>query len=144
MSQAEQVEGDEEGDGEVSPQGRFHFFHRIVFETIEVDGWFSNVAGLHDGDDDAPFFDGHFCRIVALAALVEADVARVAAGAGKDDVGFLLHGNALDIEDGFRAGMPGFIPVATDHAADFAVGIDDGMDEEAGIDLAAGFDHVIV
>lgn len=40
--------------------------------------------------------------------------------------------------------MPGFIPVATDHAADFAVGIDDGMDEEAGIDLAAGFDHVIV
>ena len=144
MGQAEQIEGDEEGDGEVSPEGRFHLFHRIVFEAVEVDGRFFDVAGFHDGDDDAPFFDGHFSRVIAFAALVEADVTGISAGAGEDDVRFLLHGDALDVEDGLRSGMPGFIPIAADHAADFAVGIDDGMDEEAGIDLAAGFDHVIV
>lgn len=40
--------------------------------------------------------------------------------------------------------MPGFVPVTADHAADFAVGIDDGVDEEAGIDFTAGFNHVII
>lgn len=40
--------------------------------------------------------------------------------------------------------MPGFIPVTADHAADFAVGIDDGVDQEAGIDFTAGLDHVII
>ena len=135
MGQAEEVEGDEEGDGEVSPKGRFHLFHRIVFEAVEVDGRFFDVAGFHDGDDDAPFFDSHFSRIIALAALVEADVTGIAPGAGEDDVRFLLHGDALDIEDGLCTGMPGFIPVTADHTADFAVGIDDGVDQETGIDL---------
>lgn len=83
-------------------------------------------------------------RVIAFAALVEADIAGITAGAGDDDIRFLLHGNALDIEDGFSAGTPCFIPVAADHTADFTVGIDDGVDEEARVDFAAGFDHVIV
>lgn len=92
MGQAEEVEGDEEGDGEVSPKGRFHLFHRIVFEAVEVDGRFFDVSGFHDGDDDAPFFDSHFSRIIALAALVEADVTGIAPGAGEDDVRFCFMG----------------------------------------------------
>ena len=144
MGQAEEVEGDEEGNGEVCPQGLFHVFHRVVFEAVHVDGRFFDVPGFHDGDDDAAVFDSHFSRIVAFAALVEADIAGIAAGAGDDDVRFFFHRDALDVEDGFRAGPPCFVPVAADHAADFTVAVDDGMDEEARIDLAAGFDHVIV
>ena len=53
-------------------------------------------------------------------------------------------GDALDVEDGFGASPPCVVPVTADHAADFAVAVDDGVDEEARIDLAAGFDHVVV
>jgi len=144
MGQAEEVEGDEEGDGEVCPQGRFHFFHRIVFEAVHVDSRFFDVPGFHDGDDDAAVFDSHFSRVIAFAALVEADVAGIAAGAGDDDVCFFFHRDALDVENGFGASPPCVVPVTADHAADFAVAVDDGVDEEARIDLAAGFDHVVV
>lgn len=143
VGHAEEVEGHEEGDGEMVAQCFFHFFFGVVLEAAHVGRRFVKVAGFHDGDDDAAFFGNHVGGVVAFAALVEGYVLGVAAGAGEGYVTFCLEGDFLDAVDDFGAFQPCFVGVAAYHGADFAVGVDDGVNQEAWFNHVAGFLHVV-
>lgn len=143
VGHAEEVEGYEEGDGEMVAQGFFHFFFGVVFEAAHVGRRFVNVAGFHDGDDDAALFGDYVGGVIAFAALVEGYVFGVAAGAGEGYVAFGFEGDFLDAVDDFGAFQPGFVGVAAYHSADFAFGVDDGVNQEAGFNHVAGFLHVV-
>ena len=138
----EVFEGDEEGDGEAGSEAFFHFCEVLVFEAAEVGRWFLDVFGFDHGDDDAAFFGGDFGGGVALGALVEVGVFRVAACGDDGDVGLGFHPYFLHTVDFTGTFEPCFVGVASNHGGDFPFCIDDGVDEEAWCDHVAGFLHV--
>ena len=143
VGHAEEVECDEERDGEVFTECLFHIGFGFILEAVEISGRFIDVRGFHDGDDDAAFLGDDIGWIVALAALIEGNVFRIAAGAGKDDVGFVGVGDFLGLVDELGAFEPCFVGVTADHAADLAFGIDDGVNEEGWFYHVGGFLHVV-
>ena len=143
VGHAEEVECDEERDGEVFTESLFHIGFGGILEAVEISGRFIDVGGFHDGDDDAAFLGDDIGWIVALAALIEGNVFRIAAGAGKDDIGFVGVGDFLGLVDELGAFEPCFVGVTADHAADLAFGIDDGVNEEGWFYHVGGFLHVV-
>ena len=143
VGHAEEIECDEEWDGEVFTERFFHIGFGGILEAVEISGRFIDVRGFHDGDDDAAFLGDDIGWIVAFAALIEGNVFRIAAGAGKDDVGFVGVGDLLGLVDELGAFEPCFVGVTADHAADLAFGIDDGVNEEGRFYHVGGFLHVV-
>ena len=124
-------------------QCSFHVSFCFILETVQVCRRFLYVAGFHDGDDDAAVLDSDVSRIIALAALVEGYVLRISASASEAYIRFLLHRDLLDAVYELGAFEPCFVRIAADHAADLAVCIHDGMNEEARFDHIGSFLHII-